>query len=273
MITIVTDSSVYMKKEEAASLGIRVIPLAYSADGIRYTESFSDENGDFEQLLKDSKSIVTMHPHASVFLSVFGEELAKGNQVLFLSISSRLSASYNTAAAVKKNVMGANVEVFDSQLAAGGLYLLVKETVKLAKEVIDLNTLLSKLSAIRARISIKFSVGDLTPLRNSGRMGMVRSGYSTILNRRPILTCKDGAIVEEGVAGGTAEMVQSLVRSVPSDVSEIVINYVGENHFASNLYHMIQAAHEGVSIRLEKLGPAMAAHVGLKALSVSCIRG
>ena len=271
MITIVTDSSSYLKKSEAQELGIKVVPINYIVDGQSYSESYGDENGEFENLLKGNGNYSTSHPNISAFLSTFEEELHSGNEVLCIPISSRLSGAYATAHMAVKQAESEKIAVFDSRMTAGGLYLLIKEAKKLIDTGANLNEILNCLPEIRERITIAFSVNDMTPLRNSGRMGFVRMSVSTFLNIKPILLCKDGAIVSDSVVHGNTELIKNLADRIGTNTQEVVVNYIGDNQMATNLYNVIQKCFGDVPISLSKIGPALGIHLGLKVIGVSFI--
>ena len=271
MITIVTDSSCYIKKSEAQELGIRVIPITYTVNGQNYYESYSDQNGDFENLLKWNSKFTTAHPNLSAYLSTFEEELQKGNEILCITISSRLSGAYSTAYMAAKQTESKNITVFDSLSTAGGLYLLIKEARKLISKEISLQDIIKEIPAIRDRITIAFSVDDMTPLRNSGRIGFVRMSVGTFLNIKPILLCKDGAVVSDSVAHGNTEIIKKLVSKISPDTREVVISYIGDNHLATNLYHVIKEMCSFATITLQKIGPVLGIHLGLKVIAVSFI--
>ena len=271
MITIVTDSSSYFKKDEAQSLGIKIIPINYTVNGQSYSEYFSDQNGDFENLLKGNGEYTTSHPNMSAFLSCFEEETPKDNEVLCITISSRLSGAYSTAYMAAKQTESKNITVFDSQFTAGGLYLLVKEAKKLIESGLSLHEVVKELPSIRDKITIAFSVDDMEPLRKSGRIGFVRMSVGTFLNIKPILLCKEGAIVSDSVVRGKSEIIKIFVGKISSATRDVVISYIGDNHMASNLYHVIKDAFPQVTITLQKVGPVLGIHLGLQVIAVSFI--
>ena len=271
MITIVADSSAYFKKNEAQALGIRIIPINYTVNEQSYSESFSDQNGDFESLLKGGGKFTTSHPNMAAFLSCFEEELRKGNEVLCVTISSRLSGAYSTAYMAAKQTESKHIAVFDSLFTAGGLYLLVKEAKKLIEKGLSLKEILQALPAIRDKITIAFSVDDMTPLRNSGRIGFVRLSVGTFLNIKPILLCKDGAVVSDSIARGSSDIIKRLSGKIGAGTREVVISYIGDNRLASNLYHVIKASFSHVAITLQKIGPVLGIHLGLKGIAVSLL--
>ena len=271
MITLVTDSSAYIRKAEAESLGVRIVPLSYTVNGLPYSESYSDMNGDYETLLKKPGNFATSQPGMAAFLSCFEEELAKSRQVLCITISSRLSGAYGTAYQAARQTKSGDVAVFDSYLTAGGLYLLVKEAARLIANGAELSDIVQRLPEVRVRISITFTVDDIAPLRASGRAGFVRMGVGTILNIKPILICKDGAVVFENSARGSTDLIRKIVKKVPEKAADAVISYIGENSVAVNLYNVIKTTHPQINICFQKLGPVLGIHLGLKALGVSIL--
>jgi len=271
MIRIVTDSSSYLKKSEAAELGIKVVPLKYSVGSQEYLESFGDQNGDFVYVLKGNSNFHTSQPNMAAFLSCFEEELSQGNEILCITISSRLSGTFSTAYIASKQTESKNIFVFDSQMTAGGLYLLIKEARKLIGSGKALSEIIKLLPEIRDRITIAFSVGDMVPLRNSGRIGFVRMGVGTILNIKPILLCKDGAVVSDSTAHGNAEMIKRLLSKITKNVKEIVVNYIDNSRVATNLYNVIHENYSDVPIKLQKMGPVLGIHLGLQVVAVSFI--
>ena len=212
--------------------------------------------------------ITTSQPTPAAFLSVFREELARGNEVLCITLSSRLSGIYNSAALAAKQA-GDRVHVFDSRLTAGGLYLLVRRARELADQGLKIREILAELERLRERITVYFSVGDMAPLRRSGRVGFVRMSVGTILNSKPILLLKDGAVVQDSMAHGTKEIIRILADKIPQGASEVIINYISNNQVASSLYNVIKQKHPDIDIRLSKLGPVLSAHLGLNVIAVS----
>jgi DegV family protein with EDD domain len=271
MIKIIADSSAYLRKQEASELGVRIVPLTYSAGDRNYSENFSDQNGNFTELLKSGAKFSTSQPNPSAFLSCFEEELAAGNEVLCLTISSRLSGTYSAAYMAAKQTESKNIAVMDSHLTAGGLYLLIKEAKKLIEAGENLSDIASQLLPVRERIAIAFSVDDMTPLRNSGRIGMVRMGVGTILNVRPILVCQEGGIVFDRTVRGDREIIRALTEKVPKNAEAAVINYICNNKLASNLYNVIKEKHPALPLTLQKLGPVLGIHLGLHVVGLSII--
>ncbi|MCL1878455.1 MAG: DegV family protein [Defluviitaleaceae bacterium] len=269
MITIVTDSCSYFKESEARTLGIKIIPVNYIVDGRAYLESFSDGNGEFEQLIKHGKNLSTSQPNPAAFLSCFEEETKNGNDVLCITMSSRLSGTYSAAHAAAKSAGKENIAVLDSRLIAGGLNLLVKKAVRLIEQDTTLSDVITTLEQTREKISVEFSVADLSPLRKSGR-GLVKRA-TNILNIKPILHLKEGVVSFGGMVRGNSNILKELLGSIDPHAHEVVINYIGSNSLSTNIYNILRADKPDLPVSLNKIGPVLGIHLGLDAVAVSHI--
>lgn len=271
MLTIVTDSSVYMKKEEAEQLNVKIVPLNYTVNGKLYYESYSDHNGEFEEQLREGAALSTSQPNVSAFLNRFEKELSKGNEILCITLSSRLSGTYQTAQMAANQVKNGNITVFDGLSAAGGLYLLIKEARKLAQNGGTLNEIANNLPEIRERIKLAFAVDDITPLRNSGRIANVRMRVGTILNHKPIFRIEEGAIIFDSTARGKADVIRKALNMANPNAGEFVVNYIGYSQLVTNLYNMLTDTYPDKLVSIRKAGPVMGIILGLEAASLSFI--
>ncbi len=269
MITIVTDSTCYLSRSEAQEIEVKIVPVTYTVNGQNYNETYVDGNGDFEKLISHNTQFQTSQPNISAFLSAFREIINDGNDILCLIISSRLSGSFSSALAAAKELNTDRITVFDSYTTAGGLYILAKEARSLAASGMGIEEISAKLRTRRDQIKIAFSVDDMTPLRKSGRLGIVRQSIGTILNIKPLLMCVDGGIVSAGVARGTNEMIRKLVSQVPQDTKWIIIHYIENIGLAKVLYKEIQLKFPAAKLEMRKVGPVLSIHLGLSAIGLA----
>ena len=135
-----------------------------------------------------------------------------GYEILCLTISSRLSGTYANAVLAAKELGGSHIEVVDSLTTCSGLYLLIREARMRIRGGAKLSAVARELNELRKRVRMCFSVDDMAPLRRSGRLGNVRMSISTVLNIKPILELRDGAIVSSSLARGRVEQTLSLIH-------------------------------------------------------------
>jgi DegV family protein with EDD domain len=269
MITLIVDSTAYITKKEASDLNIRIAPVTYYVKGQIYHEIYSDCNGDFINLLNANRNYCkTSQTNVATFLSAFEEEIRKGNQVLCLTLSSRLSGTYSSASIAARELKNPNIIVVDSLLTAGGLFLLAKEAVKMINSGLALQEMVPRLENARNEIKISFTVDDIMPLRRSGRLGLVRQSVGTILNIKPILKLVEGSIIYDGTARGKSEQIKILSEKIPPTAETAIVHYISDYNTAQKLAEHIKTNMPFVNVSLRLLGPVLGVHLGVGVVGV-----
>lgn len=267
MIAIVTDSTAGLTRQEAKDLGVVLIPMTYTVSGTVQAESFVDENGDFERLIAaNNGELHTSQASIGSYMKAFASLRSADVSVLCLTISSRLSGTFSNASVCARELGGTGIRVVDSHTTAGGLLILIRHARRMLDEGYSLDQAAQSILAMRSQIETWFSVSDMTPLRRSGRLGPVRQSVGTILNLRPLLCCREGAVVSCGMAHGRAEQLRSLAKAVPPHAEDIVVEYISERDSALRLAAMLEEKC-GHPVPLRRVGPVLGIHLGLDVIS------
>ena len=270
MITIVTDSSSYLTQAEAAALGVVMVPMSYSIGRVVYPEAFVDRERRFEHILDGAPATLhTSQATLNAFLAAFDAIKKRGDEVLCLTISSRLSGTYGNALVAARDLGGEGIAVIDSRSTAAGLYLLIRAARRLIQEGLPLDEVVRHVAEMRDRVRLTFSVDDIGPLRRSGRLGGIKLSVSTILNIHPMLRCQDGAIIATGVTRGRHEQQRQLIYSVPEDVKDVVVQHYRAESQLTAVIRQLQAAGKTVTVR--GIGPVLAVHLGKGCIGVAWI--
>lgn len=97
--SVLTDTSGNLPKHLTDEREIGIIPFVYHMDGQDYTcleiESFDGE--DFYRQMKAGKVVTTTQITPQQYMDFFRPHLQEGRDVLFVSMSSGISGSYNSA--------------------------------------------------------------------------------------------------------------------------------------------------------------------------------
>ena len=265
MIVMMVDSAAGISRQEAEELGAHYVPMTYTIDRKQFTEHYIGENGQFEPYIeREDVEHRTSQATMAAFTAAFEAQLAKGRQVLCITISSRLSGTYANAVMAAKELNGDSVKVLDSRNCAGGIYLLIQSAQALIDQGLPLDAILERLIAERKRIRNVFTVNDMTNLRKSGRLGVVRQSVSTILNLRPILCLQNGSVFSRSVARGNHEQVRMLAESVPLGTKFVVIHSRQVNPLLDGLREALRdRLGDALELRVVSLGPVLTIHLGL----------
>lgn len=274
MLALVTDSTCGLSREEAAGLGVAVVPTTYAVDGHRRPEGFVGENADYASLYEKGCHVMTEAVRTSAFEQVFAERLERGDDVLCVTISSRLSGTFRSAEEAAANLSGGEgsprAVAFDSWLTAGALEFMVRRARELADDGLSVGQVVAELEKFRGAPHVVFSVLDMTALHRSGRLGAFRRSVATKLNRYPVMGLRDGAIVEVGQARGARGLGALMVSQVPDGTRDLVISCFGKR--GVEVREVLLAAKKRFPralVRVKDGGPVLAKNIGLGSVGLS----
>lgn len=276
MLAIVTDSTCALTRHEAELLGVEVIPMTYIVDGRRLREQPLGENGEYAEMLQKASSASTEAVRTLAFAKAFQRQLKAGNDVLCLTISSRLSGTYRSAVEAAKICNGprgegdVRVEVVDSWCTAGALEFLVRRACRLAREGQPLSAVVADLLASRAAQDVVFSVPDMAILRSSGRLGAVRRSLGTVLNRYPVMHLSEGAVEPLCRARGTRGVARAMVDAVPEGATQFIISHFGTRGLETQ--HLMLALRDRfphATVHVKDGGPVLAVNIGVGSMGLA----
>lgn len=282
MLTIVTESSSGLTRDEAEELGVTLIPTYYSVDGVTHRELYTNECGNYREFLCPELTMHTEPAFPQVYVEAFSKAFAQGNDVLCITISSRLSAGYRSALNAEKFFYGEEIvdedtpgerhdelRVIDSYAAGSALELLVRTARAAAYRGLSFEEIVAAVEARRDHIHTLFSVPDMAVLRRSGRLTNTRRSVTATLDRFPVFELKRGAIATAWVARGTAGMAKTMLLRVPADVKHLMVAYYGEDTKA--LHRLVDSIHRqrpDAYVTVKDGGPALTTNLGIGAVSL-----
>jgi DegV family protein with EDD domain len=222
MIKIVTDSTAYLPEAMVRQHDIRVVPLYvhFGEEGFKEGIDLSDE--EFYARLKKAPALpTTSQPSAGEFHQVFEELVQAGHEIVTLTISSKLSGTWNSAMAAKEMLPEADISIVDTYSTAVGLHLMVNAALEAVAAGATRQEVVERIEQIKQEMHLWFVVDTLEYLAKGGRIGNARAFMGTLLKVKPILSLQDGAIEP-------CEQVRSK-RKAQARMIEIAEECVGSN--------------------------------------------
>ena len=177
---------------------------------------------DYEQAAKDYYR--AMREGADVATSLVNEEmikeavepyLQKGQDVLFVCISSGVSGTYRQAVSASnalKEQYKAKLVPFDPLAASFGAGMLAVEAAKLRDGGKDIDEVYRLLEEMKWKVTQIFTVEDLAYLKKGGRISSLVAIVGTLLKVKPVLRGNDeGKIVIGSKVVGRKKALNALV--------------------------------------------------------------
>ena len=202
--------------------GITLLPCDYTVDGKPVVYRGDVDRFDaheFYEGLRKGKKIRTSLLNTELFLSKFTPILEKGLDVIYISMSSGISGTYNAAMIAAKELMEQFsqrfVHIVDSHGCGFGNGLLAIKAAELSRKGMQAKEAADVLDQEVPHICQYFTVDDLNFLKGTGRVSGVSAAIGTVLNIKPILYGDStGHIVSCSKVRGRKKAIEALIKKI-----------------------------------------------------------
>lgn len=217
MIRIVVDSASDIDLKEAEEKGITLIPIEVSFGEDTYLDGVNLSHSEFFYKLVESDELPkTSQINSYHFEEVFERLINEGDEVLCITLSSKLSGTYNNACVAGKKFKD-KVCVLDSLNACIGERILCEYAVRLVKEnKLSLKEIEKELNEKKKRIELLAIVGTLKYLKKGGRISSVVAFTGEMLSIKPVVSIVNGVVKMVGKARGSKRGNNLLVEKINS---------------------------------------------------------
>ncbi len=188
-IAIGTDSSSGISQEEAAGLGVFVVPMPFSINGKEYLDGIDITYNEFYSNIENNASISTSQPAPQKLCEIWDKALENADQIVYIPMTRTLSGSCQSARLLAKDY-GGRVEVVDNLGISVTERQAALSAVKLAQKGYTAQEIRKILERESLDNSIYITVGTLKNLRQGGRISPAIAAVGTLLHIKPVLSLK-----------------------------------------------------------------------------------
>lgn len=229
-VKVVTDSTSDIPAEVAQELGITVVPL-YVHFGKETYQDGVDLSADefYHKLVTEPELPKTSAPPAGAFIETYEKLAAETDEIVSIHISTKLSATYNSALLGKDGMkVSCRVEVIDSLSATIGLGLIVIAAAKAALAGANLDEITAMVAQTVPMIHCIAIVDTLDYLYKGGRIGKAQALLGSALNIKPVLVIQDGEVYPLGRVRGRSKALARLceLASKFHNIKEMAVAHV-----------------------------------------------
>ncbi len=212
---IIADSTCDIDNEQVKQLGVEIVPLTVSFGAYQYQDTIDLTKAEFFQKLDESQVMpVTSQPSPEVFAKVFKKHKEAGNEVVFISIASLLSGTFQSACIAKTMEEYNDAYLVDGLTATAATGILIKLACKLRDEGKSAKEIYEVLEEKKHKANIYAMIGTLKYLIKGGRLSKAAGTIGGVLNVKPIINVKDGKINTLGKARGKAGAYNDVIARV-----------------------------------------------------------
>jgi DegV family protein with EDD domain len=266
MIKIVTDTTCSLTIADYQKHGITGVPLYVCQGEIYKKECFELSYEDFYKEQRSGVKFTTSQPSPNSFMEVFRPAIEAGDEVICVTLSNKISGTFNSANLAKQMLETDKVSVVDSLQSGFGQAALAIKAKELADKGLDRSAIVNLLEQQRRRTKVFFVVESLRYLYEGGRLNGAEALIGSLIQIKPIVWFDETGLMT------SLEKVRTL-KTAKQKTMELIQEQAGRGiekiglHYGDNLEEAYQYADMledklGVSVQLTKLSPVIACHTG-----------
>lgn len=229
-VRIITDSTADLRDDLVGK--IPFVPLTINFGEEEFVDNVTMSRKAFYEHLAVCKDLPkTSQPTPDAFAREYKKAVAAGEKVIVLTISSKLSGTYQSANIAAMDFPG-QVYVVDTLSAAIGAGILAELAYDLAQQGMDAESIVAKLEEEKHKLVLFAALDTLEYLVRGGRLSKVAGFAGGLLNIKPVITLKDGEIVVVGKARGGKQANVMLNKEVAAlggmdTAKPVLVGYTG----------------------------------------------
>lgn len=211
-IHIITDSASDIKASERKNL--TVIPMTITFGETEYQDGVTLTHKQFYEMLIESDTLpVTSQISPFRFEEAMKKAVAQGDEVIAITLSSKLSGTWQSAMIAAENFPG-SVYVVDSENVTVGEHILVEYAFRLIDQGLRAAEIAEKLDLLKKRIRLVALLDTLEYLKKGGRISSAAALAGSILSIKPVIAIQNGEVAILGKARGSKQANNLIVEQI-----------------------------------------------------------
>jgi DegV family protein with EDD domain len=274
-VAIVTDSVADLPPQVAEEFGITVVPLVVRFGTDLYRDGLDLSPDQFYGRLRTSKVLpATSVPSPASFADAYDKLAEKTNEILVISLTSKLSATYQVAlqatGLMKKRC---RVEVMDSQWAIMAEGFIAIAAAKAARSGASLDEVLDVARHTIQRVDMYAAFDTLEYLERGGRIGKAQAFLGSLLKVNPIIGLKDGEVYPLARERSRTKAIDRLYNFATSfgNIEGLAVEYATDSDEANKLVQRLHSKYPQVPIYISRASPVIGTHTGPGLIVVSVL--
>lgn len=274
-VRIVVDSTADVTDEIRAKLS--VVPLTVHFGEQEYVDGITINHKQFYEMLVETDVLpTTSQPSPEAFAQVFRQAQEAGEQVVALTVSSKLSGTCQSAMIAAADFPD-SVWVVDTKTVAIGCGILAELAVRLKEEGLSAPEIVARLEEERDNIRVIALLDTLEYLKKGGRISKTVAFAGGLLSIKPVVTIQDGEIHILGKARGSKQGNNLLVTEIQKAggvdfTKPLMLGYTGLSDALLEKYVLDSGAlwdGHGDCIRSTPISSVIGTHAGPGAIAVA----
>ena len=273
-IRIVIDSTADVTQEIIEKHDLKMVPLKVNFENKSYLDKVElTTSMFFDKLAQAEKSPTTSQPSPGDFVQAFSEVLLEGDQVLGIFLASELSGTYDSARMAKEMIGSDNIRIVDSKSVCLGAFALILEAIELVNQKKGIDEIVDELERVKGSIVAVAGLDTLKYLEKGGRLSKGQAVIGSLLNIKPVIGIKDGAVSVIDKVRGKNKMIKWLDEWIEKNNFDLsnktVLLFHGQSYDQLKaLREVIEEKYKIKNIIEQEVGAVIGTHSGPGVLGI-----
>ncbi len=271
-VAIVTDTTACIPSEQVREYGIEVVPVDLIFQDRVYRDRIDITPAEFYKLLKEAEKLPTTSGSLpGPYLEAYKRASLKATYILCITLSSKLSAMYNSARLAKElardSLPNISIEVLDCGTAAAAQGLVVLAAARKAALGAEVAEVIDAAKEVMEKVRIYAALDTLYYLVRGGRVPKAAALVNSVLKIKPIFTIEDGEAHTVALPRTTKSALKQIVKLVARKVKRgeklhVAVMHADSFDNAVKLREQISSRFELKELFITEFTPVMGVHTG-----------
>ena len=279
---ILTDSVSDLDKATREKYNIDYVAMNYIVDDVEYVASLdweSHSSREFYDLMRNGKRVFTTQVPQNVYYDKFESLIKEGKGVVYISCSSALSSSINTARVVTGELLEkypeAEIYCVDSLISSLGQGSLAIMASNLRAEGKSAKETAQHIEDVRLNVNQAGTAETLEYMRRAGRVKASKAFFGNLFGVKPIIISD---IKGQNFAYKKAKGMSNALKAIAEDIKDaadgnydsLYITHADCIELAEALRDAILAVAPFKNVQIGIIGPIVGATVGPGTIIAFC---
>ncbi len=274
-VKIFTDSTCDLTADIIRENNISVVPLYVGFEDGTLKDGVDILAGDlFKRVEECGKLPKTAAPSPIDFYNEFKDYIDRGMDIVYIGISSELSATLQNAMIAAREFPEGRIEIVDSRNLSTGIGLLVLKACDFAGEGMNAREIAARVSELAPKVKTAFVIDTLDYLYLGGRCSSLQNFMSGVFKIKPIVKVVEGRMILGEKARGKREkalnlMLENAITDKDNmDTDRIIITHSVGSEDSKYLEEGLRSSMEFKNIITTVAGCVISSHCGPNTIGI-----
>ncbi|MEC0368854.1 DegV family protein [Paenibacillus chibensis] len=278
-VKIFADSTCDLPREWLQKYDIGLIPLYVTFGDQTFKDGVDITTQQLYAKVSETGSLPkTAAPSPADFIQAFSPSIEEGREIVYISLSSELSSTYQNAVIAADEFPEGKVTVIDSLNLSTGIGLQVMKAVKAAEQGKTPGEIAEIIARVKPRVETEFVIDSLDYLYKGGRCSGMQNLVGSLLKIRPVIKVIDGKMTPAYKVRGKREkaleqmLSNALEQRDHMDNDLIFVTHSLAEEDALELKRILEEKTDAREVAVSDAGCVISSHCGAKTIGILYVK-